>query len=98
MMLLNLVENAMKHGAISQSHPLVVHVSMQEGKLEAIVRNHGQLAGGLPQRPGGLGVANARLQAVYGDTASLALHQEGTDVVAVLKIPASESPGESGRN
>jgi hypothetical protein len=98
MMLLNLVENAMKHGEISQNHPLVVQVRLLEGRLEAIVRNHGQLTGVLPQREGGLGVANARLKAVYGGTASLAIRQEGTDVVAILKIPAGESPRESAKN
>jgi len=75
-----------------------VQVRLLEGRLEAIVRNHGQLTGVLPQREGGLGVANARLKAVYGGTASLAIRQEGTDVVAILKIPAGESPRESAKN
>lgn len=91
MMLLNLVENATKHGEISQRYPLVVQAQMHGGGLSAVVRNHGQLVEIPPQRPSGLNVARARLQVVYGNTASLLIGQEGTDVVAVLKIPGEST-------
>jgi len=87
MMILNLVENAVKHGDISQNHPLVVRARMRGSELEIVVRNHGQFAKATPQRPSGLTVARARLQVVYGNTASLLIRQEGTEVVAVMKIP-----------
>ena len=91
MMLLNLVENATKHGEISQRYPLVVQAQMHGGELSAVVRNHGQFVEIPIQRPSGLTVARARLQVVYGNKASLLIGQEGTDVVAVLKIPGEST-------
>lgn len=87
MILLNLVENAVKHGEVSQKHPLVISARIDGDSLEARVRNHGKL-GPLPtSRPGGLGMARARLAAVYGQTGSLDILPEGDDVVAVVRIP-----------
>jgi hypothetical protein len=98
MMLLNLVENAVKHGEVSQKHPLVVRAKLQDGKLIAEVRNHGQL-GPVPQgRSGGIGTANARLQAIYGSDASLAIRQDGEDVSATLELPDSAPGREAGVN
>ena len=89
MMLLNLVENAVKHGEVSQSHPLVVRASLRDGKLVAEVRNRGTLGPAPQGRTGGVGTANARLYAIYGGEASLAIVQDGGDVCATLELPAS---------
>jgi integral membrane sensor domain MASE1 len=98
MMLLNLVENAVKHGEVSQKHPLVVRAKLQDGKLIAEVRNRGQL-GPVPQgRSGGIGTANARLQAIYGSDASLAIRQDGEEVSATLELPDSAPGREAGVN
>lgn len=94
MMLLNLVENAVKHGEITQQHPLVVHASLHDGRLVAEVRNHGTLGPAPEGRNGGVAVANARLQAIYGRSASLAIRQDGEDVAARLDLPAAApAPG-----
>jgi len=89
MMLLNLVENAVKHGTITQQHPLRVRASLHDGRLVAEVRNNGILGPAPEGRTGGVGTANARLHAVYGSDASLAIRQDGEDVVARLELPAA---------
>jgi LytS/YehU family sensor histidine kinase len=97
MMLLNLVENAVKHGEIGQQSPLRVRVALHNGRLAAEVRNRGTLGPVPTGRTGGVGTANARLQAVYGSDASLAIRQDGDDVVANLELPAALPPRD-GRN
>lgn len=88
MMLLNLVENAVKHGEISQRHPLVIAAHLRDGFLEASVRSHGRL-GPMPSgRPGGIGIARARLKAAYGEDGSLDIGEAGGDVVAAVRFPA----------
>jgi hypothetical protein len=89
MMLLNLVENAVKHGEITQQHPLAVNVTLHNGQLIAEVRNHGKLGPEPQGRTGGFAMACARLHAVYGPNASLAIRQDGEDVSARLELPAS---------
>jgi hypothetical protein len=89
MMLLNLVENAVKHGEITQQHPLAVNVKLHDGRLIAEVRNHGKLGPEPQGRKGGLAMACARLHAVYGPNASLAIRQDGEDVSAKLELPAA---------
>lgn len=91
-MLLNLVENAVKHGEVNQKHPLKVVARLRDGRLFAEVRNHGKLGPAPEGRAGGFATANARLQAIYGDTASIAIRQDGEDVVASLELPAA-TPG-----
>jgi integral membrane sensor domain MASE1 len=86
--LLNLVENAIKHGNIDQRHPLVVTARLENGFLEATVRNHGTLGPQPTSRPGGLGMARARLHAVYGDAATFNIAQREGDVVSSLRLPA----------
>ena len=96
MMLLNLVENAVKHGTIDQRHPLVISARLAHGRLEASVRNHGTLGPQPGSRPGGLGIARARLQAVYGGDASLDISQSDDGVIAAVHLPAQPPPtGES---
>jgi integral membrane sensor domain MASE1 len=92
MMLLNLVENAVKHGTIDQRHPLVVSARLMDGRLEASVRNHGRLGPPPTARPGGLGIARARLQAVYGGDASLDMVQSGDDVTVAVHLPSQPPP------
>lgn len=89
MMLLNLVENAVKHGEVSQQHPLRVRARLHDGRLVAEVRNRGAFEPSPNGRTGGVGTANARLQAVYGPEASLAIRQDGEDVAARLELPAA---------
>jgi integral membrane sensor domain MASE1 len=88
MMLLNLVENAVKHGEITQKHPLVVRAVLRGEKLVVEVRNRGTLGPPPQGRAGGVGTANARLHATYGQDASLAIRQEGENVVATIELPA----------
>jgi integral membrane sensor domain MASE1 len=88
MILLNLVENAVKHGVVDQHHPLAVAARRAGGSLVVTVRNHGTLGPQPTSRPGGLGMARARLHAVAGDAANLDITQQGGDVVAVLHLPA----------
>ena len=92
MMLLNLVENAVKHGTIDQRHPLVVSARLVDGRLEAAVRSHGRLGPQPGTRPGGLGIARARLHAVYGGDASLDIAQAGDDVTVAVHLPAQPPP------
>lgn len=91
MILLNLVENAVKHGEVGQRHPLVVSARVHDGILELEVRNHGMLGTSPAGRPGGLGFARERLRAVYGAAATLEIVQDGDDVVASLRIPSAAS-------
>lgn len=92
MMLLNLVENAVKHGTIDQRHPLVVSARLVDGRLEAAVRNHGRLGPQPAARPGGLGIARARLQAVYGADASLDVSESDGGVTVTVHLPAQPPP------
>ena len=87
MILLNLIENAVKHGEVGQRHPLVVSARLAGGFLEAAVRNNGNLGPQPTSRPGGLGMARARLHAVYGEAATFDIAQCGEEVVASLHLP-----------
>ena len=89
MMVLNLVENAVKHGEIGQRHPLVASARLDGARLEVTVRNRGHLGARPADRPGGLGISVARLQAIYGSQAALDLRAEGDKVVATLSLPAA---------
>ena len=89
MILLNLVENAVKHGEIGQKDPLAVEVRLRDGFLVAKVRNRGELGPRPASRPGGLGISKGRLQALYQDAASLDIRQDGSHVEAVLRFPAN---------
>ncbi len=92
MILLNLVENAVKHGEVNQRHPLLVSARLKGGRLDALVRSHGALGPQPSDRPGGLGMARARLLAVYGAAASLEISGAGGEVTASLHLPAEPPP------
>jgi len=96
MILLNLVENAVKHGEVNQRHPLVVSAHLTGGRLAAEVRCHGTLGPQLTNRPGGLGTARARLQAVYGSAASLEISGADGVVTASVQLPSEAPPGGAG--
>lgn len=89
MILLNLVENAVKHGEVGQSHPLVISAQVHDGILEVKVRNHGVLGPAPAGRPGGLCFALERLRTLYGAAATLDIAQDGDGVVTSLRIPAA---------
>jgi hypothetical protein len=61
----------------------------RDGRLSIEVRNRGNLGPSPEGRPGGTGTAAARLKAIYGPAASLAIRQDGEDVSAVLEMPAA---------
>ncbi len=88
MILLNLVENAVKHGIVDQRHPLVVSARLDGEWLEASVHNHGKLGPQPTSRPGGLGMGRARLHALYGDAGTCNIVQHGEEVFASLRFPA----------
>ncbi len=89
MMLLNLVENAVKHGEISQACPLAATACLSGNNLVVTVSNRGKLGKIPSDRPGGLGVSRARLLAIYGDQSSLQTRQDNGNVVVSLTLPAS---------
>jgi LytS/YehU family sensor histidine kinase len=93
LMLISLVENAIKHGV--EQKPGSCHIVIQVQRLmtsggdtiEVAVTDDGV---GLSEGPsGGLGLDNirARLQALYGDRASLKLEGRDPGVTATLRVP-----------
>ena len=63
--------------------------AQRDGRLSVEVRNRGHLGPSPEGRPGGTGTAAARLKAIYGSEASLAIRQDEEDVSAILEIPAA---------
>jgi len=90
LMLMTLVENAVKHGIVPNGRGEVRIAARRNGdRIEAEVRDDGRGLGGTLGR--GLGLTNVRerLRALYGDRASLALESAETGgTVARLEIPA----------
>ena len=93
MTLLNFVENAVKHGQVDQLHPLIVSARLNGGYLDVSVCNRGKLGREPANRPGGLGIARARLQAVYGSAALIDISGADGEVTASLHLPAEPPPG-----
>ena len=90
MMVLVLVENAIKHGISSRPDGggIVLNARMADGHLTVEVLNPGRLD--TRSASMGLGLANARsrLATAYGDRADLALRNRDTDTVAAtLRLP-----------
>jgi signal transduction histidine kinase len=97
MLLLTLVENALKHGLqpLVEGGQVRVAASAHGGQLTLTVADNGKGMGS--GSGGGTGLANvrARLKAMYGAGASLALAvNEPRGVVATVVLP--ETPGEAG--
>lgn len=93
MILLNFVENAVKHGQVDQLHPLIVSARLHGGCLDVSVRSRGTLGPEPANRPGGLGISRARLQAVYGSAALINVSEADGEVTASLHLPAQPPPG-----
>ena len=92
MMLLTLIENALKHGLapLAEGGAISVHAVEEDGRLVLRVVDTGR--GLVPGSGGGTGLANirARLKAMYGAAATLSLHlNEPRGVVAEIGLPAS---------
>ena len=85
--LLLLVENAVKHGLAPrpQAGMLQIDISVQADRLQMDVRNSGQLVKGSDSTGIGLSNLQRRLQLMYPG-ASLALRQDGDEVLAQLRI------------
>ena len=91
MMLISLVENAVKHGVdpCCECGSIVIRAREGEGRLRVSVADTGE--GILPKKGGGLGLANIRerLKALYGASARLVLEENAPHgVVASIEVPA----------
>lgn len=91
MMLLTLVENALKHGLgpLPEGGTVRIAAAMRDGRLVVSVADTGQ--GLVAGSGGGTGLANirARLRAMYGAAATLSLElNEPRGVIAAIALPA----------
>ena len=94
MMLLSLVENALKHGVdpCCECSSIEVRASHADGRLRVSVADTGE--GIVPKKGGGVGLANIRerLKALYGLEARLTLEEnEPHGVVASIEIPLPDA-------
>ena len=94
MMLISLVENALKHGVdpCCECGLVTLRATESEGRLQVSVTDTGE--GIIPKKGGGLGLSNIRerLKALYGASARLVL-EENTPrgVVASIEVPVRET-------
>lgn len=88
-----LLENAFKHGVERTVTPVHIRVTVERihGSLELAVRNSGVLSTTTHQDGVGLRNCRDRLAILHGDRASLAIRQEGDDVVARIALPLVET-------
>ena len=91
MMLISLVENAVKHGVdpCCDCGTITIHADDREGRLKVSVADTGE--GVKPSKGGGVGLANIRerLKALYGPSARLVLEENAPHgVVASIEVPA----------
>jgi signal transduction histidine kinase len=91
MMLISLVENAIKHGVdpCCDEGTITIRATDQDGRLRVQVADTGE--GVKPQKGGGVGLSNIRerLKALYGSRASLLLEENAPrGVVASIEVPA----------
>ena len=92
MMLITLVENAVKHGVdpLCENGTITIRASEGEGRLRVSVEDTGQ---GIKPRQGGGGVGLAnireRLKALYGASAHLVVEERAPHgVIASIEVPA----------
>jgi len=92
MLVLTLVENAVKHGIgrLTQGGTIRITAAVDRDRLQVRVANSGSLAAGPSTAGVGLSNARERLQLIYGDTASLTLAPDGGLVVASVSTPLVE--------
>ena len=91
MMLISLVENAVKHGVdpCCECGTITIRASEDEGRLRVSVEDTGE--GIKPKKGGGVGLSNIRerLKALYGPSARLLIEErEPRGVVASIEVPA----------
>jgi len=91
MMLISLVENAVKHGVdpCCDCGTITIRAREDEGRLRVSVEDTGE--GIKPKKGGGVGLANIRerLKALYGGAARLVIEErEPHGVVASIEVPA----------
>jgi signal transduction histidine kinase len=91
MMLISLVENAVKHGVdpCCECGTITIRAAEAEGRLRVSVEDTGE--GIKPKKGGGVGLANIRerLKALYGGAARLVIEErEPHGVVASIEVPA----------
>jgi sensor histidine kinase YesM len=91
MMLISLVENAIKHGVdpCCECSSITIHAEEADGRLRVSVADTGE--GIRPRQGGGVGLANIRerLRALYGASARLVLEENAPHgVVASIEVPA----------
>jgi len=98
MMLLSLVENALKHGVdpCCECSSVAIRAAHADGRLSVSVADTGE--GIVPKKGGGIGLANIRerLKALYGHEARLLLEENNPQgVVASIEIPLADLGGEA---
>ena len=91
MMLISLVENAIKHGVdpCCDQGTITIRASDSDGRLKVSVADTGE--GVKPKMGGGVGLTNIRerLKALYGSRANLVLEENAPrGVVASIEVPA----------
>ena len=91
MMLITLVENAVKHGVdpCCESGSITIRAKEEDGKLLVSVADTGE--GIKPTKGGGVGLANIRerLKALYGGAAKLVIEENSPHgVTASIEVPA----------
>ncbi|MDQ3028142.1 MAG: histidine kinase [Pseudomonadota bacterium] len=92
MMLISLVENAIKHGVDPCCDAGIITIRAEEadGRLKVSVTDTGE--GVIPKKGGGVGLTNIRerLKALYGASAKLVLEENAPHgVVASIEVPAA---------
>jgi hypothetical protein len=93
MVLLPLVENAMKHGPLSRNKGVVtLAVDVVGSELHVTIGNPGAYAG--PRAGGsGLGIVEKRLALTYGARARFTIERDGERTRARIAIPLGAGPG-----
>ena len=91
MMLISLVENAVKHGVdpCCECGTITIRAADEEGRIKVSVADTGE--GVKPKKGGGVGLTNIRerLKALYGSRAALVLEENAPrGVVASIEVPA----------
>jgi LytS/YehU family sensor histidine kinase len=91
MMLISLVENAIKHGVdpCCECGTITIRATGDDGGLKVSVSDTGE--GVKPEKGGGVGLSNIRerLKALYGSRANLVLEENAPHgVIASIEVPA----------